>query len=34
VELDTVKPIPLMTQALQTAKDETLFIPVYQQPMV
>jgi hypothetical protein len=33
VELDTVKPIPLMTQALQTAKDETLFIPVYQQPM-
>jgi peptide/nickel transport system substrate-binding protein len=33
VELDTAKRIPLMTQALQIAKDETLFIPVHQQPM-
>lgn len=32
-ELDPAKRIPLMTEALTLAKQETLFIPVHQQPM-
>jgi peptide/nickel transport system substrate-binding protein len=33
VELDNAKRLPLMTEALKIAKDETLFIPMHQQPM-
>ncbi len=33
VELDPAKRIPLMTQAMQIAKDDHLFIPMHQQPM-
>lgn len=33
VELDTPKRIELMKQALKIVKDETLFIPLHQQPM-
>ncbi len=33
VELDASKRIPMMTQALKIAKDETLFIPMHNQPM-
>jgi peptide/nickel transport system substrate-binding protein len=33
VELDATKRIPLMTKALQIVKDETLAIPLHQQPM-
>ncbi|SEE83652.1 peptide/nickel transport system substrate-binding protein [Rhizobiales bacterium GAS191] len=33
IELDTAKRIPLMTKALQIVKDETLAIPLHQQPM-
>ena len=33
VELDTPKRIPMMTEALQIAQDEHLFIPLHQQPM-
>ena len=33
VELDASKRLPMETEALKIAKDETLFIPVHQQPM-
>jgi len=33
VELDATKRIPLMTKALQIVKEETLAIPLHQQPM-
>ena len=33
VELDATKRIPLMTRAMQIAKDDHLFIPMHQQPM-
>jgi peptide/nickel transport system substrate-binding protein len=33
VEIDAAKRIPMMTEALRIAKDETLFIPMHQQPM-
>ena len=33
VEIDAAKRIPMMTEALKIAKDETLFIPMHQQPM-
>ena len=33
VELDTPKRVALMKQALKLVKDETLFIPLHQQPM-
>ncbi|PZP45070.1 MAG: peptide ABC transporter [Azospirillum brasilense] len=32
-ELDPAKRIPLMTEALRKAKEQTLFIPLHQQPM-
>lgn len=32
-ELDRAKRIPMMTEALQVAKDEILYLPLHQQPM-
>ena len=34
VELDPAKRLPMMTEALKIAKDEVMFIPMHQQPMV
>jgi len=32
-ELDSAKRVPMLTEAMKIAKDETLFLPLHQQPM-